>query len=224
MKESIRTSVFAGLFVILVSFVWENSTESNIGFNPQTEIESVTIGNQVWMKKNLDVTAFNNGETIMEAKTKEEWDRAGREGKPAWCYYENNPGNGKKFGKLYNWYAVKSTKGLCPKGWHIPTDKEWSTMVDKIGGKDVAGKKVKTTSGWKAGTNGNNSAGLSIVPGGYRDNETTFTNNGVTGYYWSSSEYLKVNAWSRTFTYNNDYAVRYVYYKEDGLSCRCIKD
>jgi uncharacterized protein (TIGR02145 family) len=80
----------------------------------------VQIGTQIWMTKNLDVSKFRNGDPIPEAKTDEEWVKAGENKQPAWCYYENNPANGAKYGKLYNWYAVSDARGLAPVGYHIP--------------------------------------------------------------------------------------------------------
>ena len=110
--------------------------------------ETVKIGTQEWMTKNLDVATFRNGDPIPEAKTDEEWKKAWEEGKPAWCYYDNDPANGKKYGKLYNWYAVNDSRGLAPHRYHIPSDKEWWKLINFLGGKSVAGAKMKSTSGW----------------------------------------------------------------------------
>jgi TolA-binding protein len=108
--------------------------------------KSVKIGTQTWMAENLNVSTFRNGDPIMEAKTNEEWEKAGKEGKPAWCNYENDPKNGAKYGKLYNWYAVNDPRGLAPAGWHVPSDAEWTTLGDQLG--DEASNKMKSTSGW----------------------------------------------------------------------------
>jgi hypothetical protein len=86
--------------------------------------ESIKIGNQVWMKKNLDTDRFANGEPILEARTDKEWKRAEINKQPAWCYYNNNPVNGAKYGRLYNWYAVADSRQLCPAGWHVPNINE----------------------------------------------------------------------------------------------------
>ncbi len=116
--------------------------------------QSVTIGSQTWTTKNLDVATFRNGDLIPEAKTDEEWEAAGENKQPAWCYYENNTANGIKYGKLYNWYAVVDTRGLAPAGYHIPTDDEWTVLSTYLGGEAVAGKKMKSTSGWNSYTTG----------------------------------------------------------------------
>ena len=116
--------------------------------------QTVTIGTQTWTTKNLDVATFRNGDAIPQAKTNEEWEAAGENKQPAWCYYENNTANGTKYGKLYNWYAVVDTRGLAPAGYHIPTDEEWTVLSTYLGGEAVAGKKMKSTSGWNSYTTG----------------------------------------------------------------------
>jgi uncharacterized protein (TIGR02145 family) len=104
--------------------------------------QTVTIGTQVWMNKNLDVATFRNGEPIPEAKTDEEWKRANDLKQPAWCYYDNDPKNGTKYGKLYNWYAVNDARGLAPSGYHVPTEAEWAILTDSLGRN--AGEKMKS--------------------------------------------------------------------------------
>ena len=113
----------------------------------------VKIGTQVWTSKNLEVSTFRNGEAIPEAKSKEEWAKAGVNRQPAWCYYDNDPNNGKKYGKLYNWYAVNDSRGLAPKGYYIPSDAEWTVLTDFLGGDGKAGEKMKSKSGWKGKSN-----------------------------------------------------------------------
>ena len=106
-------------------------------------IKTVTIGTQVWMKENLNVSVFKNGVAIPEVKDNAAWEKAGDNHQPAWCYYGSDPKNGAKYGKLYNWYAVIDTNGLCPTGWHVPSDAEWDILVTYLGGTDVAGAKMK---------------------------------------------------------------------------------
>ena len=112
----------------------------------------MTIGTQVWTTKNLNVATFRNGDAIPRAKTDKEWKAAGDNKQPAWCYYDNKAANGTKYGKLYNWYAVNDYRGLAPAGYHIPTDEEWTVLSTFLGGEDVAGKKMKSTSGWNSYT------------------------------------------------------------------------
>jgi uncharacterized protein (TIGR02145 family) len=116
--------------------------------------KSVKIGTQTWTTENLNVSTFRNGDPIMEAKTNEEWEQAGENKQPAWCYYENDPKNGAKYGKLYNWYAVNDSRGLAPAGWHVPSDAEWTTLSTFLGGESTAGKKMKSLNGWNSYTSG----------------------------------------------------------------------
>ena len=131
-----------------------------IGFGYISYAQTVTIGTQVWMTKNLDVATFRNGDPIPQAKTDEEWEKAGENEQPAWCYYNNDPANGAKYGKLYNWYAVNDSRGLAPSGYHIPSDAEWTRLTDFLGGEKVAGPKMKSKSGWDSYTTG----GLKTCP------------------------------------------------------------
>ena len=99
---------------------------------------------------NLNVDKFRNGDPIPQAKTNAEWLAAGENKQPAWCYYDNDPANGEKYGKLYNWYAVNDSRGLAPEGYHIPTYAEWTTFMNLLG--NDAGNKMKSTSGWDSYT------------------------------------------------------------------------
>jgi uncharacterized protein (TIGR02145 family) len=132
--------------------VTNNTSTNNSNQSAQTSqtggYKSVKIGSQTWMASNLNVSTFRNGDAIPEAKTEDEWEKAGKEGKPAWCYYDNYPKNGAKYGKLYNWYAVNDPRGLAPVGWHVPSDTEWTSLEDYLG--DDEGQKMKSTSGWNS--------------------------------------------------------------------------
>lgn len=123
-----------------------------IGLCSISYAQTITIGTQVWMTKNLDVATFRNGDSIPQAKTNEEWVNAGINKQPAWCYYDNDPANGAKYGKLYNWYAVNDPRGLAPVGYHIPSDAEWTKLGDFLG--SDAGTKMKSKSGWNSYTTG----------------------------------------------------------------------
>jgi uncharacterized protein (TIGR02145 family) len=197
----------------------------------KTNIESipgeVTIGTQVWMTKNLNVDKFRNGDPIPEAKTIEEWKKAKENNQPAWCYYDNDPANGAKYGKLYNWYALNDARGLAPKGWHIPTDAEWTLLTDHLGGKDIAGTKMKSTSGWKYGVsngNNNNSSGFSGLPGGYREFDGVFFGIDDYGYWWSSSVGSACEALLRNLDSNDGGVYSPFDSKDRGFSVRCLRD
>ncbi len=200
-------------------------TTNNTTTNQVTQTgsyKSVKIGTQTWMTENLNVSTFRNGDPIPQAKSNEEWEQAGENKQPAWCYYENDPKNGNKYGKLYNWYAVNDPRGLAPAGWHIPTDAEWTTLENQLGN-DVE-KKIKSTSGWEGNGNGTNSSGFSGLPGGTRYSDGTFNYIGRYGCWWSSSEYVSLVAWDRTLYYISGSVYRYGSSKERGLSVRCLRD
>jgi uncharacterized protein (TIGR02145 family) len=209
--------------------------------------QTITIGNQVWMNKNLDVSSFRNGDPIPEAKTDEEWVRAGRESRPSWCYYNNVPANGDKYGKIYNWYAVSDPRGLAPKGYHIPSDVEWTVLTDYLGGTEVAGKKIKSVNGWSNNGNGNDSSGFSAIPAGSRWAMGPFPSTmGCNAAWWTCSETALTDeqpigikpygAWIRALLCGDvqlyvssecahaDNVFRETYFKEVGLGVRCIRD
>ena len=182
------------------------------------------IGNQIWMTENLNVDRFRNGDAILEAKTAEEWKAAGNTKRPAWCYYDNAPANGEKYGKLYNWYAVKDTRGLALVGWHVPSDAEWTILSNYIGGENVAGKSMKSTAGWYNNGNGTNSRGFSGLPGGYRLSSGDFNYVGGIGCWWSASENDVTDAWNRYLSSFKSPLYRSYDAKDYGFSVRCIKD
>ncbi len=215
--------------------------------------KSVEIGTQTWMTENLNVSTFRNGDPIPEAKTNEEWGKAEKEGKPAWCYYNNDPKNGTKYGKLYNWYAVNDPRGLAPTGWHIPTDEEWKKLENYLG--EDAGNKMKSSSGWNGygckrceggseqykilcsackgkqenssvsyNGNGTNSSGFSAFPGGSCYFDGDFSWIGKSGSWWSSSEYETNRANYFFLNHDSSGTGRYRDYKFKGFSVRCLRD
>jgi hypothetical protein len=127
----------------------------------------IKIGDQVWMTCNLDVDTFRNGDDIPHVTDEDEWQDYGKEGKPAWCYYDNGKANGEKYGKLYNWHAVNDPRGLAPEGWHVPTRFEWWLLDDNFG---------------------INKVGLSDVLGGRRSVDCGFEGLGSLGYWWGADE------------------------------------
>ena len=189
-----------------------------------TQTQTVTIGNQVWTTKNLDVDRFRNGDTIAQAKTAGEWNAYGQAAEPAWCYYDNDEANGAKYGKLYNWYALADPRGLAPIGYHLPTDGDWSTLITYLGGEDIAGAKMKSKEGWVENGIGTNSSGFSGLPGGYRYDLGVFINIGYDADWWSVSGGNTYYAWSRFLVYKNGSVYRNYFYKQRGLSVRCIMD
>ena len=181
--------------------------------------QEIKIGTQTWTTKNLDVTKYRNGDAIPQVQDKNAWAKL-KTG--AWCYYENNTANGTTYGKLYNWFAVNDTRGLAPKGYHIPTDAEWTILTDNLG--EEAGTKMKSTSGWDNNGNGTNTSGFAGLPGGFRYNYGYFYYIGAYGSWWSSSEYNPNNALYRGLGYSNGNVYRSYGSKLSGFSVRCLRD
>ena len=188
-------------------------------------VSTVTICNQVWMPKNLDVDHYRNGDPIPQVTDPAAW-AALTTG--AWCYYLNDPTNGAIYGKLYNWYAVNDPRGLAPTGWHIPTNAEWTTLVYCLGGVLVAGGKMKetgTTHWLSPNTGADNSSGFAALPGGFRGfNGSLFNLIGSFGFWWSSTELNTTNAWHCFLFYNDASVTSLAARKSDGYSVRCVKD
>ena len=177
---------------------------------------------QEWMKANLDVSAFRNGDAIREAKTNEEWEAAFDAGQPAWCNYENSEGHGERFGKLYNWHAVNDRRGLAPAGWHVPTHAEVTAFAGRLG--IEAGKSLKSTSGWANDGNGKDTAGFTALPGGVRGSEAVFKWMGNRATWWTATEATANAAWQFDVSAFNTRIDINMSHKLDGFSVRCIKD
>lgn len=191
------------------------------------EYKTAKYGLQEWSASNLNVTAFRNGDKIPEAKTKEEWIKAGEDGKPAWCYYKNDPVNGLKYGKLYNWYAINDKRGLAPEGWRIPTNNDWIILIKNLLGVDFAGPKLKSITGWKS-KNGINKIGFTALPAGLRDEKGSFNFLGTVSQWWSNTEPTEVTKSNLIYSVKlNDNTVEVSYEKKEkgnGFSVRCIKE
>ncbi|HNW68986.1 MAG TPA: fibrobacter succinogenes major paralogous domain-containing protein [Bacteroidales bacterium] len=180
-------------------------------------IASVKIGTQEWTAENLNVSAFRNGDPITEVKNQKEWKDACYSKKPAWCYYKNDPKNGAKYGKLYNWWAVSDPRGLAPEGWHVATNNEWNILVEYLGGFTTAGDAIKSCA---AGT----STGLAAPMGGTREVFEEFYKGGERAYYWTSNEKNSSDAILRMLSASNSFVYTYEYSKGYGMSVRCVKD
>ena len=180
---------------------------------------TVIVGTQEWLGKNLNVDHFANGDIIPEAKTDEEWVLAGQRMNPVWCYYNNDPTNGRTYGRLYNWYAVNDPRGLAPSGWHVPSDSEWAVLIRHLVGNSTevnkplvsdsqthfttegVGTLLKSNNGW----NGNNNSGVACLPGGLRW-ASGFNYLGQGGYWWSSSK-ITAEEYALMIVYNSGLAL-----------------
>jgi uncharacterized protein (TIGR02145 family) len=188
---------------------------------------TVTIGNQIWQTENLNVDRFRNGESIPQAQSEEAWKEARENRQPAWCYQHNDPENGKIYGKLYNWYAVGDRRGICPEGWHVPSHTEWTNLTNYLGGKKIAGGKMKSngTTYWVSPNEGaTNESGFTGLPGGYHLYNGDFSRLGVVGVWWSSSEFDRGIARNLKLYYGDGLVTRSYDAKATGLSVRCLSD
>jgi uncharacterized protein (TIGR02145 family) len=200
--------------------------------NRKNEVASVfphlTIGNQIWMLENLNVDRFRNGNLIPEASTPEEWKDAARNKKPAWCHYDNDPSNGVKFGRLYNWFAVNDSRGLAPTGWHVATDREWKTLADHLGGDGTAGNLIKSSQGWGSsifGFLGGRKSGFNALPAGGRYDGGQFLGLKSSALWWTASLGEQGKAIYRFVTSGEDgLSRRKNGSMGGGLSVRCIRD
>jgi uncharacterized protein (TIGR02145 family) len=182
----------------------------------------IQIGNQCWTAENLRTTRLNNGTLIPNVTDNLQWTNLTT---PAWCNYDNNSTYDAIYGKLYNWYTV-AAGSVCPAGWHVPTDVEWTQLTDFLGGESVAGGKMKTVTGWNPpNTDATNETGFSGLPGGYRFyTNGVFGSVGIIGNWWSNTEFLNFDALFRAlfFDYGNAFVTNAN--KVNGFSIRCLKN
>jgi len=181
----------------------------------------VGIGTQCWFKENLRSDNYRNGDVIPGNLTASDWMSMSS---GAQAIYNNDLSNLTNYGRLYNWHAVNDTRGLCPVGFHVPSDGEWSVLESALGGSSVAGAALKSASADSPSWNGTNSSGFSALPGGYIYIATgDFYGIGNHGYWWSSS-LVAPFAWFRYLYSDNPYIERNNYYQGSGFSIRCIRD
>jgi uncharacterized protein (TIGR02145 family) len=179
---------------------------------------TVQIGNQTWMIENLKTTKYNDGTSIPYVTNKDLWSNLTT---PAYCYYDNDLNTYKSYyGALYNWYAVNTGK-LCPAGWHVPSDAEWSVLTKYFENQDSVGSDLRTII---HDIGFDNNTDYTYLSGGYRTLDGSYSDVGQLGYWWTATEYYDDIAYYR-YLYNVD---SFVYgsnsYKFMGLSVRCIKD
>jgi len=189
------------------------------------DYDTVIIGSQVWLKQNLKVTHFRNGELIPNVTEAAAWPGMTS---GARCYYDNDSSSyNSVYGALYNWYAVNNSNGLCPQGWHVPSDAEWTGVETSLGGSAIAGEKMKEagTLHWKAPNVGaTNESGFTGLPGGMRGMSNSYETLTENGLWWTSTPQNNMYVWSRYFWYLFAGVDRNPTPKTLGLSVRCIRD
>lgn len=228
MKKTTKLSVYL-LFLIATILLLVTGCKKDKDDITVTDIDgnvynTVTIGTQVWIKSNLKVTKLNDGSNIQLVENNQTWTGLKT---PGYCWYSNNEAQYKNiFGAFYNFYTVKTGK-LCPAGWHVPTDNDWTALTDYLGGLNIAGGKLKETgtSHWSSSNTGaTNETGFTALPGGYRNYDGTFQGTGSVGYWWSSTESGATSAFHRQMDYNGSQVFVSWGGMEGGYSVRCVKD
>ena len=196
------------------------------------DYSTVQIGDQCWFAENLRTTEYNNGETIPEVTDDSAWGGLSTGGR---CSYDNDANNVNTYGYLYNWYAVDDSRGLCPNGWHVPTDGEWMTLEMELGmseseanstghrGTDQ-GTQMKSSASDTPSWNGSNTSGFSALPGGLRNYVGSINFEGSNGFWWSASPNGTSSAWFRRLYSATDDVNRDSHPLRDGFSVRCVRD
>ncbi len=184
---------------------------------------TVIIGGQEWFAENLRTTRYNDGTPILNVTDNSDWSNPSS---GAYCWYDNDPANGNTYGALYNAYTVRTGK-LCPTGWHVATDAEWTELTDYLGGKSVAGGKLKEagTVHWDSpNTGATNETGFTALPGGYRDHQGTFKGIGYLGGWWSAPGGGPNICWYWGMRSHHEMMVRTSFSEITGYSVRCVRD
>ena len=230
------------------SFTCGTSTITDIDNNSYS---TVLIGTQCWTKENLKVTKYNDGSVIpdLTGSTSNPWATSGARTEYVLTGVTGYVGT---FGYLYNWYAVNDLRKLCPAGWHVPTDAEWTIMIQTLDPMQLvnstnvstftgaqsatAGTVMKSTEtnltsgsglGWNPATPaspGTNTSGFSVLPGGWRYSDGSFNNIRDDAFFWSATESGLNVAWFRGLNASNGVVDRGSYYKSVGASVRCLRD
>jgi uncharacterized protein (TIGR02145 family) len=197
---------------------------------------TVTIGTQTWMAENLKTTHYADGTAIPLVTGNSNWDTLDYTDK-AYCWYDDDSAtNANTYGALYTWSAAMNgaassssspsgIQGVCPAGWHLPSNAEWTELTDYLGRAVVAGGKLKDTTHW-VGTNegATNESGFTALPGGHREYDGSFHLIGIWGIWWSSTESSSSSAWYRNLRYDSRFVFRNNYYLQNGFSVRCVSD
>jgi uncharacterized protein (TIGR02145 family) len=203
----------------------------NAGFFKVSDVDGnsynvVIIGSQLWMTENLKTTKYSDGTAIPLVTDNTAWNNLTT---PGYCWYNNDSASyAQTYGALYNWYTVDNCN-LCPTGWHVPSDAEWTALTDYLGGESVAGGKLKEsgTANWnEPNTGATNETGFTALPGGYRSHLGIFDDIGEGGGWWSASKDGPSKAYGRVMGYNHEHVLggSYDHGFQGGFSIRCVMD
>jgi uncharacterized protein (TIGR02145 family) len=232
----------SGIYSRVITLLPTQNQNVDFGFIDCTDGDGnhypvVTIGTQTWMAENLKTHYYKNSSAIPNVLDGTTWSGLST---GAMCWYNNDSATyAATYGALYNWYAVDNSSGLCPTGWHVPSDLEWQTLELSLGmsqsmlnltgwrGTDEGGKmKEAGLAHWNSpNTGATNTSGFTALPGGFR----FYTNGGFidignNGYWWSSTAYSATHTWNRVLHFNNNVVNRNTNSKKNGFSVRCVMD
>jgi uncharacterized protein (TIGR02145 family) len=219
----------------------QNVFNQSLNYSSVNDIEgntykTIIIGTQEWMAENLRTSTYNNGSPIPQVTNLVQW---GGLNTGAWCWYNNDSlSNSCNYGKLYNWYTVDTSLGVCPTGWHVPSDADWNVLIGYIdiasnpnangAQSTIAGGKMKSigTTLWLSPNGGaDNSTGYSAIPSGYLNAIGSFDSVNDRIYIWSTTEHDAFTAWYRSIGYSTGSILRNRnLVKKSGFSIRCVKD
>jgi uncharacterized protein (TIGR02145 family) len=216
-----RILIFISFFIGLISCSPDYPSGSG---NPDpVQGDSVIIGNQVWMSKNLDVSTYKNGDTIPEVEYNDDWQNLTT---GAWCYYLNDEEEGERYGKLYNWHAVTDIRGLAPEGFSIPNEEDINQLYNSLCNNTKncgGGLKSKSTLWSSPNTGATNKTGFNALPGGFRDQSGEFSSIGKSAVFWTSFQGNDNVAQVIKLVYDSDLFERDFELKGSAFSVRCIK-
>jgi uncharacterized protein (TIGR02145 family) len=219
-------TVIGFVLILLNSCKKADETSTAVTDKDGNVYKTVTIGTQVWMAENLKTTKYLNGDSIgtttpssldisRESAPKHQWASGGNESNVA------------TYGRLYTWYAATDSRNICPTGWHVPNEAEFTTLANFLGGDTIEGIKLKETgtTHWASpNTGATNESGFTALPGGYRGYLGSFYFIGYAGYWWSATEYDANNAWYHGLYYNAVYEHILSNSKMVGFAVRCLKN
>ena len=192
--------------------------------------KTIVVGGMEWMAENLKVGHFQNGSLIGLVADNSGWSMSLQSAYS--CYYQNELANACPYGRIYNFYAVTDSRGVCPVGWHVPDNFEWQQLHDALGGASNAGGAMKTEGTvegldglwFSPNTGATNSSGFSAVPGGYRSQFGVFTQKGYGAYYWADQSAGGNDGWFQQLQNNQSSATGNIFDGRFGASIRCMRD
>lgn len=220
------------ILILLFSFGF-SCTESQEPQQDQDQIpqNGIQIGDQIWMRENLKVKTFRNGDPIEESKTTEDWIRLYNEGKPAWTSYLWEENNEIRFGLIYNYYALTDPRGIAPQNWRIPTSNDFFQLIEYNGGGNDGAEKIMSSEFWEENP-GTNESGFDARPGGEIWIGGSFGGLGNSIGYWTNSQAINGNPISvfissirpQKFVFNDENSIERILDNKGGSYIRCIKE